>query len=508
MTAKPSAPPFIKTLPSLEDLQRERSSRSLGYFFQQAWPHYKPGRPYGHNWHIDAVCDHVQAVLEGQIRRLIINIPHRHTKSSVVAVAANAWEWGPRGRAWTQWIGASGTMRNATRDAKETRNLILSDWYQRNWGSAFKFRADQNEKVNFENTQGGSRLVLSPGGGIGANGDRIFCDDPNDPSKGVAEMSKVTEWWDDTMSSRLNDPDNGGMFVIQQRLDERDLTGHLLEQGGWEHLMLPAEFERERRCVISVTGFKDPRTVEGEPLDPVRHGRDWIDGEKDRLKSYRAAGMLQQRPAPKDGGLLKSSSIRRIKRADLPAFFHTMIFWDTASTDNEANDQSAYVVIGLSSEPGKKGAFILKRWADWLLIPDLMKKVDDVRRDERWTGAELGIEDANSGPAIIQHLQRKHIPVVACKPDGNKDDKAVAAIPIFESGLVWSVEEDEQENKPLFAQLDVFPRGRLRDEADALVSAVLRAFSLYTFEAGGFEYISPSCPDSSGSYEDPYDDDY
>lgn len=500
----PAGPTFIKTLPSLLDVQRALAEKSLRHFFVQAWPHYKPGRKYGHNWHIDAVCDHVQAVLEGQIKKLIINIPHRHTKSSVVAVAANAWEWGPRNRPWTQWIGASGTMKNATRDAKETRNLILSEWFQRNWGDRFKFRADQNEKINFENTFGGVRLSLSAGsGGIGSNADRIFCDDPNDPQEGAAGMSKVTEWWDDTMSSRLNDPENGGMFVIQQRLDERDLTGHLLEQGGWELLMLPAEFEPERRCIILPTGFKDPRTEPGEPLDPVRHGREWIDGEKDRLKSYRAAGMLQQRPAPKDGGLFKRSWYRTIKRKHLPEFFAVILSWDTATTNNEANDQSACTVWGLSSEPEKKGFFKLAQYADWLEIPDLIRKVEDYRMN--WPGAQLLIENKNSGPAVIQHLQRKRIPVVSIEPKGGKDDRAVNVLPIVEGGMVWLIDEEEDANEVFLGQSDVFPKGKLRDVFDCAIQAWTHGITSYTFEAGTYEYISSST-ESDNDEDDDWND--
>jgi predicted phage terminase large subunit-like protein len=504
MTPDLANPAFIKTLPSLLDVQRALAERHLRHFFVQAWPHYKPGRRYGHNWHIDAVCDHVQAVLEGQIKKLIINIPHRHTKSSIVAVAANAWEWGPRNRSWTQWIGASGTMKNATRDAKETRNLLRSNWFQSQWGDRVKLRADQNEKVNFENVNGGARLSLSAGsGGIGSNADRVFCDDPNDPQQGINGFTQVAEWWDDTMSSRLNDPESGGMFVIQQRLDERDLTGHLLEQGGWELLMLPAEFEPERRCIIVPTGFKDPRTEAGEPLDPVRHGRPWIDAEKQRLQSYRAAGMLQQRPAPKDGGLFKRSFYKTIKRADLPGFFSILLSWDTASTEDQTNDQTACTVWGLSSEPGKTGFFKLGQYADWLEIPDIIRKVLDYRQN--WIGGQLLIENKNSGPAVIQHLQRKAIPVTAIEPKGGKEDRAIRCVPIFESGLVWLIEEDEDDNTVFLGQSDVFPRGRLRDVFDSAIQAIEYGITTYTFEAGGWSYEGSSSADSTD--EDDRNDD-
>lgn len=512
MTAPAKAPAFIRDLPSRQDVRRALAERSLAHFFVQAWPSYKPGREYFHNWHIDAVCEHVQAVLDGQISQLIINIPHRHTKSSVVAVTANAWEWGPRNRAWTQWLGASGAKDNAARDSRETRTLITSPWYQQNWGDRFVFRADQNEKLNFENDKGGSRLVLTPKTKtIGKNADRIFVDDPNDTVDGTAGFVSVAEWWDDAMSSRLNNPKAGGKIVIQQRLDERDLTGHLLEQGGWELLMLPAEFEPERRCIIVPTGFKDPRTVPGEPLDKGFHGTDWIEAEKARLLPYRAAGMLQQRPAPKGGGMFKRDWYPKCPRHELPQFFHLLLSWDTATTDNEQNDQSACTAWGLSSEDGKRGFFKVAQWADWLEIPELIAKVDSLRQLPQFRGAQLLIENKNSGPAVIQHLQRKNVPVTPYEPKGSKEDRAVRVVSTVEAGLVWLVEADKKldqvqhakdvaDNEAFLSQSDVFPNGKLRDIFDCAVQAWDYGIATYTFESSAWEYISSSTSKKSKSY--------
>ena len=105
------------------------------------------------------------------------------------------------------------------------------------------------------------------------------------------------------MSTRVNDPKTAAKVVVMQRCHQRDLSGHLLEQGGWEHLCLPAEYENSRQ--VTSIGFADPRTEHGELLWPERFGPTEIESLKRSLGSYATAGQLQQRPSPAEGGILK-----------------------------------------------------------------------------------------------------------------------------------------------------------------------------------------------------------
>src|ERR1700686_2915012 len=165
--------------PSLRaELNRERGSRSLGYFVQLAWPIVEPGRIFVSGWHIDAIIEHLEAVTRGEIRNLLINVPPRHMKSLLVSVFWPAWEWirFPERR----WLYSSYGAQLSIRDSLKCRRLIESPWYQRLWGDRFALTSDQNTKGRFDNDRSGYRLSTSVGGAAtGEGGDRIVCDDPH-----------------------------------------------------------------------------------------------------------------------------------------------------------------------------------------------------------------------------------------------------------------------------------------------------------------------------------------
>jgi len=142
--------------------------------------------------------------------------------------------------------------------------------------------------------------------GTGERGDYVVVDDPHsvDQASSDTERASAVDWWNGSMSTRLNNFATGHKVVIQQRLHEADLTGDLLIRGGYELLCLPSEFEPDRRCSTSI-GFSDPRTEPGELLWPAKVTQADLEMLKSTLGSYRYAGQYQQRPAPAEGGMLK-----------------------------------------------------------------------------------------------------------------------------------------------------------------------------------------------------------
>src|SRR5712692_3806779 len=133
----------------IQEIDRELATRSLRAFIQQAWPVLQPATPFVPGWHIDALCEHLEAITYGQIRNLVINIPPRHMKSLTVSVFWPCWEW----IRWPErrWLFASYAESLSLRDSRHCRILILSPWYQRNWRHLFMLTEDQNEKRRFEN---------------------------------------------------------------------------------------------------------------------------------------------------------------------------------------------------------------------------------------------------------------------------------------------------------------------------------------------------------------------
>lgn len=275
-------------------------------FMRQAWPILEPATPYVHGWHVDAIADHLTAVTQGQIRRLLINMPPRHMKSLAISVFWPSWSWTEQPE--LRWLFASYALSLSKRDSLKCRRLIESPWYQERWGGVFQLTGDQNEKLRFENDHTGYRLATSVGGAAtGEGGDIVVIDDPHNANEAESDTIRegVIEWFDGVMSTRLNDPKRGRMVTVMQRAHSKDVAGHILECGGWEHLCLPAEYEPKPQVYVTSLGFEDPRTEPGELLWPERFGRAEIDSLKKSLGSYRAAGQLQQRPAPADGGIFK-----------------------------------------------------------------------------------------------------------------------------------------------------------------------------------------------------------
>ena len=150
------------------------AEKALPHFMQQAWKIVEPETNLIWGWHLDAICDHLMAVFNGDIRKLIINIPPRHTKSITVAVMWPAWSWIKN--PGTKWLFSSYAKDLSLRDSVKCRRLIQSPWYQDNWGDKCHIVEDQNQKVRFENNYGGYRLATSVDGqNTGEGGDFVIC---------------------------------------------------------------------------------------------------------------------------------------------------------------------------------------------------------------------------------------------------------------------------------------------------------------------------------------------
>jgi hypothetical protein len=237
------------------------AERRLLQFVKQAWRVLEPAREYIAGWHIEAICAHLEAVSAGTIPRLLIMMPPRHMKSLLVSVFWPCWEWirHPERR----WMYCSYAASLAIRDSLQCRRLVESPWYRERWGDRFVLTSDQNEKAKFENDRSGFRLALGVGGAAtGEGGDRIVVDDPHNVREANSDATReaTNQWWDQVMSTRLNDPRTGAQVIVMQRVHENDLAGHLTRRGGFEELKLPAEYEGAQ--TVTTIGFREwPRQL-------------------------------------------------------------------------------------------------------------------------------------------------------------------------------------------------------------------------------------------------------
>lgn len=473
--------------------KRALANSSLSEYSKQAWHVVEPATRYIHNWHIDAIADHLTAVTNGQIKRLLINVPPRCEKSLNVAVFWPTWVWGPQEKPSTRWLFVSYAEALSIRDSVKCRNVIKSNWYQRNWGDIYALSGDQNEKRRFENNKTGYRLASSiDGSNTGEGGDVVVIDDPHNVKDGesdaIRESTLLT--FREVIPSRLNDPKTGAIVVVMQRVHDGDVSALCLEQG-YVHLCLPMEYE-PKRMITTPIGFNDPRTIDGELLWPERIGKVEVEGYKKSLGSYAYAGQYQQRPTPRGGGMIKKhwfkfwqpkgrnlppvevrmedGSIFKCEVIDLPEKFNIKVqSWDM--NFKETSD-SAFVVGEIWSQFVAK-RFLLDQIREVLDFPKTLVAFEQLTKKHPDATAKY-VEDKANGPAVISSLKNKISGIIPVEPDGDKIARMAAVSYLWEAGNVYIphpalypwVEE-------YIAELTAFPKSAYKDQADT-TSQVLR----------------------------------
>jgi len=358
---------------AMEQLDAARAEERLLPFIRLVWPVLEPGRKLVEGWALESICEHLEAVASGQIRRLLINVPPGFTKSLTTNVFWPAWVWGPQNRPDARFIGASYADSLSIRDNRKCRSIVQSEIYRRLWGDRFDLTGDQNEKRKFENSHTGWRLSTSVSGvGTGERGDFFCIDDPHNVKEAESEAvrGETLKWLAEVVPTRMNDPELSAIVVIMQRVHREDASGLILaSELGYEHLCLPMEFEREYRCYTSLPRLdvkpervrrvvveeqgsisryepdpegkelwpQDRRTEEGELLWPERFSKRHLEEDlKPQLRSwggtYAEAGQLQQRPVPRGGGLFHREDFQFLDEA--PPKGLAVRGWDLAATED------------------------------------------------------------------------------------------------------------------------------------------------------------------------------
>jgi predicted phage terminase large subunit-like protein len=344
----------------LLDLDRVDCEESMYEFLRHGWRYMDPS-PFAEGWHLQAICEHLEAVVYGDIKRLVINVPPRSGKSLITSVAFPAWTWAQQHRSHTcgpgvPFLYASYGDDLSRRDSVRCRRLIESEWYQKLWGNRFELASDQNTKGRFTNDQGGERLITSIGGRVtGEGGNIIVIDDPNAANEMESEATLETtlDWWRISMPTRPNDQELSAIVIIQQRLAQNDLTGHIqeFEADGWDFLVLPGRYEKWRASHTTSIGWSDPRTEEGELLWPAKVGEAALTRLETRMGKFVFAGQIQQRPSPKGGGIIERDWWVLWDKEDYPPFDYICAMVDTAYTAETYNDASAMIVWGVFTPP-------------------------------------------------------------------------------------------------------------------------------------------------------------
>lgn len=502
----------------LDFVKRERDRRaasaSLYEFVRQAWPAMEPGIEFVPSWHIQTICEHLEAVSAGDIHRLLINIPPRHSKSTIVSVAWCCWEWLAVPEQKFLCASYSGTL--SIRDNLKARRLIQSPWYQERWGHMFTMSGDQNAKQRFENDKTGYRIATSVGGAAtGEGGSRLILDDPHGAQDAQSDAMRggALDWFDQVWSTRLNNPKTDAMVTVMQRLHQKDISGHIIEDiGGWEHVCIPAEYDNVRRKTSM--GEYDPRKKTGELICPERFGSDEITKLKQLLGTYGASGQLQQDPTPAEGGILKTKFFQlwpREKR--MPQFEYILQSYDTAFSENTSADPTGCEVWGVFTLKGERNAMLLDAWDEHLSYPDLRKRVIDDWSSEYGadTSPKAGmptkgrrpdrilVEAKASGQSLLQDLRLARVPAVGYNPGtSDKVARAHQTAPTLEIGLLWVPESAKLPGQavswaqPFMKQVAKFPVAEHDEYVDCMTQAVI-----YLKNDGWFELQTVKDPDDN-----------
>ena len=609
-------------------LIKDLCENNFEMFVKYAWPILEPKTEFKHNWHIGAIAEHLNAVSNGEIRNLLINICPRMMKSLLVSVMWPAWTWIDKPE--IRWMFATYSQSFAVRDSVKCRTLIQSQFYQNFWSDNFKLASDQNEKLMFMNNKTGYRLSTSVDGqatGEGADilvclpfseevltnkgylkigeivenrldvsiasynhdletvefkeieeyeknpiGDRdliefdlgdgvIFectedhpvfvkdkgyipagrvvegdtvlyngkvvlnckgcgesfskkksmqhrtvkrikrksnteqqdvynvrvadnhnyfcngvlvhnCDDGNKAKDAHSKKSleTVNTWWSETMQSRLNDQKKGAKVIIQQRIAQNDLSGHVLEEGDYVHLSIPMEYRKKPaysypNALPPIT--KDPRTEDGELLWDERFGDIEVKKLRKSMGERAYATQYNQSPAPDTGDIFQRSWFRTYYNPpedfDLTDFDWISISWDFTFKKTDDSD----FVVGLVF--ARKGArhYLLDGIREKLSFTECLKVMKNMAAKYPMANENL-VEDKANGPAIIDTLTSKIPAIVPITPYDSKEARARAVSPMVEAGNLYVPKSEYLPLVALFIEeMATFPASSHDDMVDS-----------------------------------------
>lgn len=439
----------------------------LGLFIERVFRQLYPDTHFLPNWHIELIASRLEAVFDGQVTRLIINVPPRSLKSVIASVSFVAWVLGHR--PGTQIICASYGQDLADKLAFDTRNVMQSAWYQRLFGA--RLEGSRPAVADLRTSAGGGRFATSVGGVLtGRGGDIIIIDDPLKPDEALSDAARnaANAWIGGTVMSRLNDKKNGAIVIIMQRLHLDDVAGFVQEHGDWEVLSLPAIAEVEERHVIeSALGRRTVIRQLGEALHPERESLEVLAQIRKALGEYNFAGQYQQAPVPLGGGMVKIDWLRYCEAHEWPTRFDQIVqSWDTANKETELADYTVCTTWGLKGED--KYLIDVKR--ERLDYPRLKRAV--VEQVERFKANIVLIEDKASGTQLIQELRQMGLSrVKEVKPEGNKVMRMHAQTAAFEGGFV-KLPRKAPWLDAYVTELTTFPMGRHDDQVDSTAQAL------------------------------------
>lgn len=407
-----------------------------------------------------AMAHALSEVERGNIHRLLITVPPRSGKSLLASIALPGFILGRNPTRRIVCASYSGEL--AAKFARDFRTVLMHPGYRQLFPATVI--AGKNTEFELETAHGGFRYATSVGGTLtGRGGNFIIIDDPMKPDEAMsrAARERAWDWFTGTVGSRLDNKAEDAIVIVMQRLHVDDLVGHLMEQGGWHHLSMPAIAEMNE--AVPIAGKKVYVRNVGDVLDPVREPRDVLEAIRRDLSTFTFDAQYQQSPVPVDGGLIKWSWFRRYRdqpKRGRDAF--VVQSWDTASKAEEINDYS----VGTCWQATGNDFYLIDVIRARLQYPDLKRRVRDFATLHQ-PDAVL-IEDKGSGTSLIQDLRYEgSIRPIAIDPTKDKITRLSAQSAKIEAGQVHLPERASWLGD-FQIEMKQFPNGRHDDQIDSV----------------------------------------
>lgn len=459
---------YPSVTPEIEQLLRRAAKEDLRTFARIMWPVVNPGTPMAWNWHLDAIAEHLEAVTRRQLRRVLIAVPPGSCKSTLVGQMWPTWEWiqHPERR----WAFATNAVDNAKKESVYRRKIIKSRLYRR-INPALAGSLTTENILTIRNDYNGVYRSISTGSSItGDHFDTRVIDDPNDAQRVAAdELDAVNFWYDSAFSSRKRD--NDALVVIQQRLANNDLIGHLL--GILEvdaYLAIPMQYDPKHILSVSKLGWSDPRTQAGQLMWPERFKPEDILAARKALGEAGYRAQYQQRPMASAAGV----TFRRHWWHQWTQPPSDVISWlatvDTASSMRKGSDNSVVQVWALAR--GGVAYLMHQAHGHWDIQTKVKQVIDAL---DLWPQCrQVAIEARGEGFAVADLIDN------AIRPSGRqvkrwtsnapKETRITLCSPLVESGHIVLPEGDEA--AALIDEASQFPGGDHDDMIDAMAMVV------------------------------------